>query len=548
MELRQYLSVVYRWLWLVILSVLIAASSSFLASRAATPLYRTKTTLMVGNVTDPTTTSSELYTGQQLAYTYIQLAQREPVLKGALDSLGVDMPWQALAGQVSAYVVPQTQLIEISVIDNDPYRAKVFADAVANQVILISPAGLSKSDEEDTSFIQAQVEDLKVKIKDAQGETTRKKQELDAANSARLIQDLESQINILETKISGWQDTLSKYLLLLEGGDVNVLSVVEEAQIPTQPISPNVRMNVLLASVIGLVLAVGGIFLIEYLDDTVKTTDDIVRLTDLPALGHIGYIAGDDYPEKLIAVRYPLSPTVEDYRSLWMNLQFSSLDAPAHTLLITSPNPEEGKSVTLANLAVVIAKAGRRVIAVDTDLRRPTLHKIFGLPNHCGLSDLLLSPEIDLKNKLLETEIPNLYLLTSGPLPPSPAEVLTSMRIDVLIDELKGRADMILFDSPPALLVADAAILGTRMDGVVMINRAGSTRSADARKAVSALQAVRIHVLGTVLNRQKNGRAGGYKYYQYYQTEEGKTRRKRRSFWDLRHTRFAGKTERTLGD
>jgi capsular polysaccharide biosynthesis protein len=155
MELRYYLGIAWKWAWLIGLSVLIAAASSYFASKAATPLYRTSTTLMVGRVTqNPDPSSGDLYTGQQLAFTYIQLVTREPVLQGAIDSLGLNMNWQALRGQVSAAIVRQTQLLEISVVDNDPYRAKVLADAVALQLILQSPAGPSAGNQDEAAFIQ----------------------------------------------------------------------------------------------------------------------------------------------------------------------------------------------------------------------------------------------------------------------------------------------------------------------------------------------------------------------------------------------------------
>jgi succinoglycan biosynthesis transport protein ExoP len=207
MELRQILGLIGKWLWLIILSVVIAAGSSYFASRAATPLYRTKTTMMVGQITrNPEASSSDLYTGQQLAYTYSQLARREPVLNGAIESLGLEMGWQALAGQISTNIVPQTQLLEISVIDSNPYRAKVLADAIAQQLILQSPAGSATTSSEDLDFIRNQISELKSKIESGQEEIKRLSQELDTSNSALQIQDLTNQINLLETKISKHPD------------------------------------------------------------------------------------------------------------------------------------------------------------------------------------------------------------------------------------------------------------------------------------------------------------------------------------------------------
>jgi succinoglycan biosynthesis transport protein ExoP len=532
MELRHYFSLIWKWLWLVILSMAVAGGTSYLASKAATPLYRTSTTLMVGRVTEnPDLNSMDITTGQQLAYTYTQLARRQPVLQGAIDSLGLNMSWQALASQVSTSIVQQTMLMEISVVDTDPYRAKVLADAIAQQLILLSPAAASANNPDEVAFIQSQLDDLQSKIENAAADVTSLSQEMDAASSARQIQDLQNQIAILESKISGWQYTYTQYRISMQGGDVNALSVVEPAAVYPTPISPNVRMNVLLAAAIGLVLAVGGVILIEYLDDTVKTAEDVIRISGYPMIGGITRIEGSDYPARLVAAHKPLSPTAEAFRVLRTNLQFSSVDNPPKSVMMTSPGPSEGKSVTLANLAVVVAQSGLNVILVDTDLRRPVQHKIFGLPNRHGFSDAILSPNKDLGQHLQRTSIDNLWLLSSGSLPPNPAELLASERMKELIAWLETEADLVLFDSPPALVVTDAMVLGTRVDGVVMVNDAGRTRTNETRMAVEEFKRMRVNLLGIVLNRMA-GSGSGYYHYYYYEDNGEKTRRKKRSWWE----------------
>ncbi len=531
MELRIYLAVVRKWLWLIVLSVAIAATSSYLASRAATPLYQTKTTLMVGRaIQSPDPTSIDLWASQQLATIYVQMVTREPILHGAIESLGLQMDWRALAGQVHAAAIPQTQFLEISVVDSNPQRAKALADAIARQLIIQSPSTPASGSQQDLAFVQQQLADLKGKIEGAQEEIRKLKAELDAATSARRIQDLQNQISVLEGKITGWQNTYAQLLTFVQGGQINVLTVVEEAAVPMAPISPNVPMNVLLASTIGLVLAVGGAFLIEYIDDTVKTPDDVARTANLPILGAIARFGGDDYPQKLIAAQHPRSPIVEAYRVLRTNIQFSTIDKPLRTLMVTSPGPVEGKSVTLANLAVVMAQSGLRVIVVDSDLRRPVLHKIFGLPNEHGLSNAILQANPGVTEHLQDTPVENLRVLTSGPIPPNPAELLGSERMQAVIEELKGEADLVLFDSPPALVVADAAILGTRTDGALVVYDAGHTRRSAARQAVEELRRVQVNPLGVVLNRLSRRRGGYYYYYHYYyyRTEDGERRKRRR--------------------
>jgi succinoglycan biosynthesis transport protein ExoP len=274
-------------------------------------------------------------------------------------------------------------------------------------------------------------------------------------------------------------------------------------------------MNVLLASTLGLVLAVAGAFLVEYLDDTIKSPEDAMRATGLPLLGAIARIEGENYSEKLIAAKHPLSPTAEAYRVVRTNIQFSSIDRPARTLMITSPNPSEGKSVMIANLAVVMAQSGMKVIVVDTDLRRPVQHRIFGLPNRNGMSDAVIQPHGDINDFLQNTSVQNLRLMSSGSLPPNPAEMLGSERLVHIMEELKAVADIILFDSPPTLVVTDAAILGSRTDGAILVNDSGNTRTAEARRAADELRRVRVNLLGVVLNRIPLGGRGSYYYYNY---------------------------------
>jgi non-specific protein-tyrosine kinase len=353
---------------------------------------------------------------------------------------------------------------------------------------------------------------------------------MDAASSARQIQDLQNQISILESKISGWQYTYTQYRISLQGGDVNALSVVEPASVNPTPISPNIRLNVLLAAAIGLVLAVGGVVLIEYLDDTIKTPEDVTRVTGLATIGTITRIEGVDYPSKLVAANKPLSPTAEAYRVLRTNLQFTNVDNPPKSVMMTSPGPGEGKSITLANLAVVMAQSGIKVILVDTDLRRPVQHKIFGVPNRHGFSDAILSPKKELIQHLQKTPVDNLWLLSSGSLPPNPAELLASERMKELIAGLEAEADLVLFDSPPALVVTDAIVLGTRVDGVVVVNDAGRTRTNEARMVVDEFKRVRVNLCGIVLNRLA-GSAGYYHYY-YYEENGDRVHRKRKSWWE----------------
>jgi capsular exopolysaccharide synthesis family protein len=208
----------------------------------------------------------------------------------------------------------------------------------------------------------------------------------------------------------------------------------------------------------------------------------------------------DHQPDHLITVADPRSPVSEAYRTLRTNLDFSSLDKPIKTMLVTSAGPGEGKSTVLANLAVTTAQAGRKVILVDCDLRRPNLHNIFDLKNDVGLTTMVVDDAAMESPPLRDTGVESLQLVSSGPLPPNPSELLGSRRMEEIIAALLERADVILFDAPPVVAVTDAAVLATKVDGVLLVVNAGGTKRDYARVAKARLEKVNANLLGAVLN------------------------------------------------
>jgi capsular exopolysaccharide synthesis family protein len=211
----------------------------------------------------------------------------------------------------------------------------------------------------------------------------------------------------------------------------------------------------------------------------------------------------------LITLTDPRSPVSEAYRTLRTNLSFTGLDEPIRTLVVTSPAPDEGKSTTIANLAVTMAQGGRTTILVDCDLRRPTLHTLFDLKPEPGLTNLLL--EENGQPALQPTMVDGLQLLSSGPLPPNPADLLGSHKIDQIIATLLDRADIVLFDAPPVIAVTDATVLGAKVDGVLLVISAGKTRREHAERAKEMLEKANVRIFGAALtNAPKDSSIGGY--------------------------------------
>ena len=494
-----------RWWWLVFLSVAVAAISSYWATRSVTPLYYTNATLMIGRVMqDPDPNQSDLSLGQQLAVTYAQMARRRPVLEAAIENLGLDMYWGALASRVNASIVPRTQLLEVGVVDSSPPRAKALADAIAQQLILLSPSTPTGLTQEEEAFTRHQLDDLKTKIEAAAEEERQLREELDAAVSARHIQELQGQVQVLELKVSGWQNTYSQLLTSLQGGEVNVLTMMDEASVPTWPISPNVKMNVMLAAAIGLALAVGAILLIEFADDTLRIDDPSTEsVLGMPILGTVPRIPGGHCE--------PRSPEAELIRQLRTQVLLASANGRMRSLVVTSSQPADGKTVITANLGVAMAGGGSKVVLVDADLRSPALHEWFDQPNLAGLTDVLQTDaeqaEQLLPQLLRDTNVPGLSLLSAGHLPLDPSILLASPHMSTLLERLLEQFDLVIFDSPPLLAAPDATVLSIVSQATLLVVSPDRSSRRVLRRTRDALQAREdINVIGVALNRTSLGR------------------------------------------
>ncbi|MFS0725655.1 CpsD/CapB family tyrosine-protein kinase [Paenibacillus sp. 1P07SE] len=222
----------------------------------------------------------------------------------------------------------------------------------------------------------------------------------------------------------------------------------------------------------------------------------------------------------LITVTNPKSPVSEAYRSLRTNVDFSAIDDSMQVIMVTSAGPGEGKSTTIANLAVTYAQMDRSVVLVDADMRKPTEHHTFGVSNRFGLSSLL-SQQCALEDVMQQTLVPGLTVITAGPIPPNPAEMVASRRMSALIGELRNRYDIVLIDSPPLLAVTDAQIISTKCDGVLLVIDYGKVKRDIAIKAKANLDKVGARILGVVMNNVKRKSSEEY-YYYYYGTEVGK--------------------------
>ena len=291
------------------------------------------------------------------------------------------------------------------------------------------------------------------------------------------------------------------------------------------PVTTDGRTNLSLGALLGLILGVGAAFFLEYLDRTVRTSADVETLLSIPVLGIIPRLR-KLMPESeeddgrgalpLLVALDPLDPAAEAYRNLRMNLMFMSTDDdPIRTLLFSSPGPDEGKSTTSINFAVMLAQQGQRVLLIDADLRRPALHRALDVIREPGLTNLLVG-DAEPREAVRPNVLPNLDLLPSGPFPPNPSELLNSKTMQHLLEEFRGRYSHLILDTPPILAVTDSAILGAYTDGVVLVLRSGETEQRAAERAVDQLRRIGVRVFGAVLNEVSSATVEESYYMQYY--------------------------------
>lgn len=521
MDLSVYYKPLLRMWWLLLAATVVAGLSTYLTVSRQAVLYQAKTTLMIGQFTEnPNPDSGEFYLAEQLASAYAQMANRKPVQEATMAALGLEFLPKYLARSV-----PQTQFIEISVTDTNPLRAQVVANELANQLILRSPSGELSADRSRQEFIIKQIDDLQAQIISTQDEIAKLQAKLGNLNSASEIRDTQGEITAQQQKLTTLQNTYANLLLNTEQGATNTLLVVEPAEIPTAPISANRNLIVLIAAGIGFGMAAGAAYLLDYLDDTLKSPEDVKRVLGLPVIGFIAEMKQrDDGKNGLVVTTNPRSSIAEAYRSLRANLQLMSEDQPFKSVLITSTGIGVGKTSVALNLASVMSQGDKRVILIDADLHRPQIHKVVNVSNKYGFTDIFLNG-LNIEKALITFKNEKFKVIPSGRQVKNPSELMASDKLDQLFDKLEDITDFLIVDSPP-LIVADSLFLAARVDGVLVVIRPGHVRRKVALAMLEQFERAGVRVLGVIFNRIPMTGVdsyGGYGYYysSYYSNAEG---------------------------
>ena len=527
-DLKIYARVIWRWWWLVLVCMVVAGGAAYMVSNISTPIYQASSTLLIDRANTPDgSTYTEIIGSERIAKTYAGLMALDATLENVAHKLGID-PAVLESDITNISVTPQrdTQLVEIVVEGVSPSLTMHVANELPNVFIEDINKLQTERFAEPKENLKNQLEILSNEIEliqieiDNIGDSPTQQEELNIAQRrSELTQYQASYANMLQSY---------EALRLTEIQAADSVVVVQKAKEPETFIRPRTLVNTLLATIVGAMMALGLVFLVEYLDERVKSPQDLVGLLNIPFLGAVSVIRNKDERKfgMLITATEPRNPISEAYRGLRTSLQFSSVDMPLRSLVVTSAQPQEGKTTTAANLAVVMAQAGHKVILIDADMRKPSQHRLFDVPKAPGLTDALLAAT---QPEPQHTFVENLRLIPSGKIPPNPSELLGSQRMRQLLDDLQSSADIVIIDAPPLLPVTDAQVLSTQVDGTLLLVNAGINRSAVIR-AVEALNRVNARLLGLAFNRLTKSSGDYYYSYDYYyvEDEESVTPRSRR--------------------
>lgn len=523
LDLRKYVAILRARKWTIVLVTVLVTGFSIFWSYRQTPIYQTSARLLLKQ--DPPTgyyptaaDEAEVVTGEAVAQVVVEQ-----------ENLGMT-PSELLSGVSATPLTQGSLVIVITYRSPDPALTQIAANGFARGYI-------SYRREQAQAGIEGQREALQRRLGrlDAQLQAliSRTEDAREAGNQS-LVRQLEFQQSQLISRRGNLESEIDALPSTGTSSD-SFGELLAEAGLPAEPSSPNHQTDGIMGLVLGLALGIGMGFLRERLDDRFRGRPDVERAMEAPVLATVPRFPKTHRSRELIVISDPKGAASEAYRNLRTSLEFLLNQRETKTLLVTSPSEHEGKTATTANLGFALAQTGRKVVLVSGDLRRPQLEKYFGVKAELGLSNYLLGEVDDIGQIVLEDpKLPGLRLLPSGPVPSNPAELLTSPRVAQLVSELEKHTDILIFDAPPVLPVADSVILASHIKTAVLIFDAANTQRSAATHAKELLQRVGADLVGCVLNAfDPSGSPYYYEpyyYSQYYsRTDEAREDGKRPS-------------------
>ena len=546
MTLIHYWTILVKQWRIIILCFVLVGLGTYIGSKLQKPLYQSSALVQVvlRSSNNQSSDYTSLLASNQLVQTESQLAVSDPVLREVASHYN-GLTVEELSKEVTTSVKLNTQLFEIDVLNPSPIRAATLANDVAATLI--------------KRQIQAAQQDNNRSQQQIQQDLNSTQHQIDTITSQvatlKALPDKQSQIAVLQTKLNGLQQHYSQWQTLLaqleltESQNGDFLQVAQAAQPGITPVRPQILLNTAVGLILGLFLGMVLAILFEQVDTRVRTPEALADLLGWPILATVWRV--DSAKKESIINPSGNSANAEAYRILRTNIGFSGIDKPLHSLVVTSAFPNDGKSTIAANLAIFMAKAGKNTILVDADLRRPTLQEKFGLPaDKMGLSnavlafsvqdrpttpsnhlmratslkpmDTLSTSNLSLQPFMHAVEIPNLWVMPAGPLPPNPSELLDSKAMDRLLLALTNcGAEIVIFDTSPLLGLSDASILVSKTDAALVVADIARAKKGNLKQIKAVLAQAGANVLGSVVNKQPHKRKDiAYSYYYYYRTEE----------------------------
>jgi non-specific protein-tyrosine kinase len=511
-SMLKYVRLIWRWAWLVLLAGIIAGAAAYFGPSFFTPTYETSIQLFVSVPSRPSyLTEASMFSSTYMTSTYSQMITDYPVLQEVIDQLNLNMPVEDLRESISISEVERTQLIDITVKGTDPNLivsiANTLGEVFSQRISDLQSARYTASKE----ALSEQVAEMDVLIEN----TT---QELAQVTDLNQRPQIEARLAEYKQLYANLVSSFEEVRMAEAEATTNVL--VSDPAVYVDPVGLSPVVSSILGFTSGVTLAIGGIIVIDLLDDSITDPEQIQQKFNIPVLGTITKYKITK--GKVISQDQPRSPTTESYRSLRTNLLYASADKSLKRIIVTSPVPHEGKTTIASNLGVVLAQIGKKVSVVDADFRCPALHSQFGIENNYGLSQLFDIELDDIGEYTQTSQIQGLTIITSGPLPFDPTELLASSKMINILDHLSIDNQFVLIDTPPVLNVSESSALAAEMDGVIVVVKAGSTKMALLKQTIDQLRGVRAEILGVVLNHVKvKGYQNRYDYK--YHPERKKT-------------------------
>ncbi|MCM8761234.1 MAG: polysaccharide biosynthesis tyrosine autokinase, partial [Candidatus Omnitrophica bacterium] len=522
LHLKDYLDILRRRFGVFILffvtTILIVTVGNFIM----TPTYRATAVILIDpespNVLTTTGTvelqSQNYYSYREYYQSQMEILTSYSLIKKVYDEFGIakqeeyvncDEPLKKFMKTIRTEPIRDTRLVKLHVDNKDPVLAANIANRIAALFVMRNLYYISKNElmnllKNEYLKLEAKMSEYEKVYKSGHPEMIRLKKEMDEMTAK--IEDEKKSIynfdNIEEYAKQGSAHALA-------GFKANNITIQDQAVVPVKPVRPKKALNIILSVIVGLFGGIGLAFFFDYLDDTARTVDHIEGVTRWPFLGSVPNIdrAGkfkESEKDVFVNIR-PKDPISEIYRIIRTRILFTSTEErPVKSILITSPGPQEGKTVTLCNLGIAMAQNRQRVLLVDADMRRPRLHEAFGAVNEIGLSSIL-SGQVSLDKAIQKTGIENVCLIAGGVVPPNPSELLAGHRMKELIDKAKEKFDFVLFDSPPIGMLTDAVIVAGLSDGVIVVVESGKTSKRILARIHQLLDHAKAKVIGMVFNK-----------------------------------------------